>query len=894
MPTKTESIKKFLEVKTRPDLAKLYNHSMEVQVNVSKGIGERYEGEYQGKQFTAWTDGSQIWKSFRIPWKAKSKPEYKDSEINFDLAIHAEGIGLTGWDWENKVSKWFAYDFDAILGHSEKHQAKLTDTELEKVQESAFQIPWVTVRRSTSGSGLHLYVFVDDISTENHTEHAALARAILAKMSAATGFDFDSKVDNCGHVMWVWHTKYDRSKGKGFELLKQGEVLNDIPINWKDHISVVSGKNKKNKPRFVPDNNLSWFDQICSQNQKTPLDDEHKKVIDFLNESDALWWFDSDHHMLVCHTADLKNAHEKLNLKGVFDTLGSGRESGTDQNAFAFPNPDGMWTIRRHTPGVFEAASWDQDQSGWTRCYLNRDPDLKTVARMNSGLEDEDGSFRFQEAEMAATAIQPFNAFVDLPPLFNSRGANLKPHKDGRIIFKIDTAPTDPGAIQGWIKKRGYWTKVLNTKAPIRHDNILANEDEFIRHLVSPTGKDAGWVILADGEWNEEPLPNVKLSLKSIGYSNTEAEIIMGATILNRWKVVNIPFGAEYPGDRQWNKNAAQLACIPTQDLEILKYPTWNKVLTHCGKSLTPAILQNKWCKENGIVSGGEYLKTWIASMFQEPFEPLPYLFFYGPQGTGKSIFHEAINILMTRGVVRADHSLKSKAGFNGELQSAVLCVVEETDLRHDRSTAYDRIKDWTTGRTVSIHIKGVTPYSAPNSTHWVQMSNDLEACPIFPNDTRITMLHVGPLTEEEYVAKRDLEKMLKSEASDFLGSVMSMEIPHAKDRLNIPVIETAEKRSAEKANQDEFEIFLEESCFHVPGKMILWGELYDKFREWLDPERRSIWTKPKAGRRLPPCYPKGRNMKDGAKFYVGNISMSQGEAGVPLVLLEDKLTESE
>ena len=59
------------------------------------------------------------------------------------------------------------------------------------------EIPWVTVRKSTGGNGIHLYVFLPDVPTANHTEHAALARAVLGQMSALVGFDFKAKVDAC-------------------------------------------------------------------------------------------------------------------------------------------------------------------------------------------------------------------------------------------------------------------------------------------------------------------------------------------------------------------------------------------------------------------------------------------------------------------------------------------------------------------------------------------------------------------------------------------------------------------------------------------------------------------------------------------------------------------------
>src|SRR5690606_6260815 len=125
---------------------------------------------YMGKKWRGYTDGITTWKSFRIPYNAWSEPVYEDKELRFSLAEHAEGIGLTGWDWVNRQSLWVAFDFDALIGHSDKHTSQLSFDELEAVKESAYNIPWVTVRKSTSGSGLHLYVFLDPVHTETHLE----------------------------------------------------------------------------------------------------------------------------------------------------------------------------------------------------------------------------------------------------------------------------------------------------------------------------------------------------------------------------------------------------------------------------------------------------------------------------------------------------------------------------------------------------------------------------------------------------------------------------------------------------------------------------------------------------------------------------------------------------
>ena len=66
--------------------------------------------------------------------------------MTFDLAAHAEAIGMTGWNWAERQSEWVGFDFDALVGHSQQHGRKLSDGELAMVRDQACAIPWVTVR----------------------------------------------------------------------------------------------------------------------------------------------------------------------------------------------------------------------------------------------------------------------------------------------------------------------------------------------------------------------------------------------------------------------------------------------------------------------------------------------------------------------------------------------------------------------------------------------------------------------------------------------------------------------------------------------------------------------------------------------------------------------------
>lgn len=856
--TRTEAVKRFLEKFARADLGARYNYDMELQVNVAQGDGQPTAGEFLGRAWKAWTDGVQTWKPFRIPYNAAKNPTYEDKEIKFDLVKHVEAIGMTGWDWNNKCSHWVAYDFDAITGHSERHAKKLTDEELNVIKEAVKNIPWVEIRRSAGGKGLHIYVHLDPVViTENHNEHAAVARAILSKLSALVAYDFSAKVDICGGNMWIWHRKAFNTNG--FELIKEAESgLTEIPINWRDHLKVISGASKRTQPEFIEKAGENNFDMLSGQHVHVTLDDAHKKLIDWLKvKGDAVWWWDTDRHMLVTHTVYLEEAYKELSMRGVFKTLSRGADRGNDHNCFCFPLRDGGWVVRRFSPGCAEELSWSQDKAGWTRCFLNKDPDLTTAARSNTGVELPNNSgYQFKEAEMAVQTAKQLGVKIDLPAFIAVRETILKEQKDGRLVVEIKQDSLDPqDKMTGWAQKGNKWIRVFDSPGRYQQEVETPVCDDTVRHTVTEIDRtDSGWWICSGGCWHYEPLQHVRPLLKTLGHHQSLIEPIIGLCVQRPWLEVNLPFLPLYPGDRKWNRKGAQLRFVPKKDQE-LSYPHWMKVLTHCGEALNEVVKSNIWCKSNAILTGADYLKCWIASLIQKPFEPLPYLFFFGPQDCGKSIFHEAISKLFNPGVVNANYALLSQGGFNGELQNAVFCYIEETDLSKAK-TAYARIKDWVTAKTISIHVKGQTPYHLPNTTHWVQCANDHTFCPTFTGDTRITVIRVDALDPLELIPKKKLEEALEREAADFLGALMSLELPEPNSRLGIPVLTTSEKIGIEMDNENILHTFMKEQLQFAPGKMVLFGEMFDKFQKWMPDDIVHEWGKIKTTRQIPLKFP--------------------------------------
>lgn len=900
MPTVTEAISRFLAAKleTHPgrDLLQRYLSygpvAMETQVNVAAGNGEPVEGRR-----TTWTDGIDTWWSLRIPKRANDVPEWNDYKMRFALEMHAEGIGSTGWDWKARRSRWVGFDFDSITGHAKG--IGISDEELQRVYEAAKAIPYVESRRSTSGKGGHLYVYFDDegVPTANHTEHAALARCILGMMASEAGFDFAAQVDCCGGVMWLWHRKMSET---GFALLKPAAKalsLTDLPLNWRDHVEVVTRKRAKVRVNGVPEQSLDPFDQLASARRIIPLDNRHKAVVQALTESGYSTIWVTDHHLLQTHTAALKELMERrseLGLIGYFDTDSEGRDKGTP-NCFLFPMLNGSWKVYRFSQGIAEAATWSQDGEGWTTCYFNRTPDLATACKAHGGIEDpEKHEWVFTTADQAIQAAAALGQQISIDPSMANREARLKLSRDNRLIVYVTKEEHDTQEqMPGWLAKKNRWIRQFEKKLSDNPDEELGLNDcdNILRSLVTPGGDHAGWFCrLESGGWSRQPASHIKMLLQHIGMDKGTAEATMGGAVKRAWTLVNLPFREEYPGGRQWNLDAPQFLYEPAQlgDDEAPRHPHWDLIFNHIGRDLDAPLKELAWAQRANIKTGGQYLLAWVACMFRDPHEQLPYLFTYGSECCGKSIFHEAVSLLVSKGVVRADRALASRNDFNGELANAILCVVEERDLSRADS-AHARIKEWVTGKTLSIRKMRTDSYEQPNTTHWFQAANSQDYCPVFKGDTRINVLNVPDLMAEQEIPKKLLLERLREEAPHVMFTLMNMELPPVIHRLRLPVVMTENKQLSEEMNYNEVDEFLEECCYWAPGNAMLFKDFYDKFCKWLPPDKAALWSKVKTIKTLPSKHPTWNG--NGNKKFIGNLSFDSGAtAGEPITVQNGKV----
>ena len=859
MPTVSEALHKFLQARKTPanaDLIDGWSINMETQVNVAVGDGEPVEGKR-----STFTNGTDTWHSIRIPKDANSEPHWEDYELRYSFTEHAEGIGITGYDWPNRRSLSVAFDFDALTSHAKG--VGITDEALEQVKQKAMQLPYVEVRRSTGGSGLHLRTYLDGIPTENHTVHAALARAILGMMSSECNFDFASQIDCCGGVMWIWHRKMT-AENHGLEIIKPAaKVLTaaDLPANWRDHIEVVTRKRSKVRVNALSDDKLDKFEVLASAQTIIPLDDSHKAQIEALQRSHYTTLWIADHHLLQTHTKALQSLMEDAELKlvGVFDTNSQGKDPG-NPNCFLFPLPNGAWRVYRFSPGVAEAETWTQDGEGWTTCYFNRRPDLALAAKLHGGIEDPDAKgYVFKSPDDAVKAAKVLGQpDTTIDPMFEGRKTTLKPHKDGRLVVEIERTKGDAEQPEpeGWLAKKTKWVRIFETTVRDKVDEPVqaAEYDDQLRALKTPAQEFLGWRMKdKNGRWVGHPASNVKMSLQNLGNPKDKAECIMGGAINQNWELVSLPFRDEYPGGRQWNLDAAQFR-DPPAELEpdaTPQHPHWDMIFEHIGVELTPVLKKLSWADKTNIKTGADYLRAWVACAFRDPFEPLPYLFLWGNENSGKSILHEALELLVTKGVIKADKVLKSRNDFNGELAGAIICAVEETNVA-EAPGAHDRIKEYVTARTLAIRQMRTNLYHVPNATHWIQTANYQSHCPVFPGDTRITVVEVGDLLPEQEVPKLVLLAKLKEEGAHFLYTLLHLQLPPVLGRLRLPVVTTPSKTSTEELHKSDLQRFLEAYCIAKPDGRLRFGEFYDAFQKTLDASEKHSWSKVQVSRRLP------------------------------------------
>jgi len=621
--------------------------------------------------------------------------------------------------------------------------------------------------------------------------------------------------------MWLWHRKLTR-ENRGLSLLKPAQrnlSIQDLPINWRDHLAVVTRQRAKIRIQGVEKEDA--FDALTAAHPRVPLDDAHKETIERLMGTGFSTIWVSDHHLLQTHTCALAKLGDP-----TFKTISEGTDPSIP-NCFLFPLNNGAWRVYRFSPGVAEAETWMQDGQGWTTCYFNKKPDLEMACRAHSGLKDPDkGGFAFNRAEDAVGAAKVLGETIAFP-LSLDRPAQLLTSKSGNLVVRVKSREEDPRELHGWIRKRGEWVRE-SSRVVVSPEREETDEHSRLRALETPQGERAGFLWLNDGgEWKPLPTGDALSVLRGTRMDKNQAEQTRGHAISNPWKLTVLPFQPLFPGGRQVNLYAPQFCVKPQEG----PHPAWDKIFAHLGAGLTGAIqaTENPWFRQNGVEDGAHYLLLWTACALREPFESLPYLAYVGPESVGKSTHPEAIaEYLLDGGVTSADKALTNSSGFNGELEGAVLCYVEETDV--SARTARDRMKEWVTAPRLPIRRMRQDLYHVANTTHWIQCTNHVDYVPVFPGDSRITLCWVNHPAKKE--KRAEFREALKEESPCFLHTLLNLPLPTPDERLRIPIVETEEKQEVAMSNEPVAR-FVQEACVLKTGARTAVDEMYNTYMRW-------------------------------------------------------------
>jgi len=827
--------------------------TLETQVNCKPGgvkIGDSNMFE----------EGGEVFGPVRWPYNSRTEPNYSDPPVKFSIPKRIQAIGTSWWDWRNKRSIGVGFDFDSLLDHNE--DVGISPEEIEKLDN--IDVPWLEVIRSTRGNGRHVYVWFKEPYpiANNHVEHSAVARSLIPLIAEHTGLNIDTNVDCKGLIMWIWHVNMTK-ENRGYELVKpatQHLTADHIPPNWRDHIEVTSGGRSKVRVKGWDANGEETkgdeLDEMTQAVAEIPLDETHLKILEELEGTGhtALWVH--DHHLWQGHAAGLKYVYDMMEekgtpLRGLFNTNSGDTDPGKP-NVFMRPKPNGAFDVYRFGEGTTEDPLWDS-HGKWTHIAYNSPATLKQICLSSNGYEgtDEKQGYLFDEVEDLQAALKLLKAEnTNLPD--NIEGRTLSLHTKGKqTVLTIEKKRKDEKKdFPRYVKTAKGW-EILLTDAIETPDEDIENEmmwselDDQFRALQVKAGRSYkfdSWALKNDeSDWVEHPRENIKSYLSQ---TCPKVDPILGSAIFKAWTLVKHPFQPEYPGGRLWNRDGAQFRYEPIElnEGEHPVHPTWNRVMEHCGRDLNEYIDDLPWCQDWNIRTGGDYLTAWIACMFQNPYGKLPYLFMYGPQNCGKSSFHEALEFLLTRGVAKADRALTSVGGFNSELEEAILAVIDEVDVARAGSAAYNKIKEWVTGTSISIHPKGGVVRDVLSTLHFVQVSNERSSLPVFPGDTRITAMSVSGLEEE--IPRERLYVLLKEEGPHFMRTLMDYNVPEATGRLMLPIIETRGKLEAADNNIDSLTAFIEENCYEIPGVAIRLTEFQTRFFATLEPHVVEEWQK--------------------------------------------------
>lgn len=810
-------------------------------------------------------------KSKRFPVKSKDYRVEETKNMSY-LLNSMTRFGVSGWDYHNKTSHFLSIDVD--LAGTKKIDG-VTQERMDEIITACSGLPYLEVRKSTHGKGLLIRAFLQEgISSETNMEHKKLCKTLIQQINQDTKLELvlGKDVDKYGEIAWIWSSEQNEDS---FALLSA-------------HIDYYEPKEVESEatPRIFVDCDIQAVEE---EGFWSSLTDKTKECLDWIKGKDGIVEYNvaqnedkEDFGCIKLHTFMLQRAHAHFNLCGKFETVASGSNT-RDVNCFAIPTTNGGLRVIRYGGG--NEKGWMVDDKGRSFCMFNDALTLSATAHKFGGQLDPGNGYLFDSLTNAIKCLNTYTKEkVACPDIYKDRKAAIKLIDSSNIQVRVDKEYSQERAMaDGWHNGRGYFKTTIQVHIPEDNDIGLTDEEiglvkENTRHIVMHyNSANTMWQIKTRGAWVKKGASEVDPFITSFGFGN-KAKAIRGMLMRESLFGIDVPFGKEILGKHTVNITKAKLNVEPEKVKDI---STWWAFLLHIGSYLTPFIKQDLVCQELGIRDGKDYLVLWIALSIRKPALRLPYLFLFGEQETGKSMFHEVLgHLLSPSSFARGDRALTDAKAFNGDLMGATHIILEEVDFSAN-PLAYNRLKDYVTAEDISIRALYMDAMIMPNYTHWIQVANSASYCPVESKDTRVTMIKVSKPVNPR--PKHELSDALKKEAPQFLQHLLSMDLPNFKGRLAMPVIKTDAKDEVTETRSNNVECYIEDCIVSKNGAFELLTDIYSNYVAYckeIKGSNRTPLTRRAFSKEMQKSFPKGRSTKMSGKHIFGNMFLAEDPGG--------------
>jgi len=764
-----------------------------------------------------------------VQYNIRLNSEAQDKELLFDVGL-ASYIGFSGWDYIHKCSRYVFFDIDSAESHA--HKKSLSSELTHELAKALASVPWLTVCRSTHGKGLHIYVHFDKPVTANtQSEHRKIAGRVrslihseLLQVSKGR-WVFSDYVDCYGLIGWIW-TRTPREHS--FQLLSQGMPL----VSLLSSSTVVDQSPVDQSPVDQSPVDQSPVDQspvdciqFLNSLSELKMSQSQKDLISWLRKYSLCFHYDEQSKRFHCHTCDLAEAHEYLNLKGCFKTASPGTDR-RNANCFFFPESDLGWSVHRFG-STSEEKTWKTSAQGFAYCTLDQHLSFFDACSL-LGEQCSEDLFTFRVASDAVQALKYMGVVVDVKSQYLTRLARLAKNSKGCVTITIDSVKGDTVyALPGFIKKRGVGF-VAEQKIPQKIVSL-----DHIRFAVfdSKDIKSGSWYLQqTDRSWINLSISDIKTNLAALGLTLQESNVFISHCHSNPYTLVYKPFEPEELPGRQWNPYAPQFVVTPQEG----HFPAWSALYKHLGSGLDQYVKANDFCARNNILDGSDYLQHWIAFAVRQSDVRLPCLFFWSwENNTGKSTFVNSLTYFVSDSAV-SDIGFALNSNHNGELGSAMFLVISE--INANLPGVIEKIKGFITEPYLTINEKHKPVRKIKNFSKLIHTANNPQYAPIGGRDKRVLSIQVPPIegTTDDANPDTSFDRELKKQAPAFLHHILNLKLAPPFNRLGLPVFETASKRLVKALAQTPFENFLQEITAPSRRNPIEMGVIHLAYNIWL------------------------------------------------------------